>query len=54
MRGLTARQGQRCEDAKNKRCRCRCGGRFHGSKRGDVTTFVVADVHHAEPPKVKR
>jgi hypothetical protein len=54
MRNLTQRQAQRCEDAKSKRCRCRCGGTMHGVARGDVLALDEGDAHHAEPPKDKR
>lgn len=30
-RPLTAKQAAACEDAKHPRCRCRCGGAFHGA-----------------------
>jgi hypothetical protein len=33
MRALSNRQAGRCETAKNKACRCRCGGQFHGKNR---------------------
>lgn len=33
MRALSYRQASRCETAKNKRCRCRCGGALHGASR---------------------
>lgn len=33
MRALSKRQAARCETAKNKTCRCRCGGALHGSMR---------------------
>jgi hypothetical protein len=54
MRGLTKRQAQRCEDARSKRCRCRCEGKLHGVNRGDVTELDESDAHHAEPPKERR
>lgn len=33
MRALSVRQASRCETALNHKCRCRCGGRFHGARR---------------------
>lgn len=33
MRALSVRQAARCETALNDKCRCRCGGRFHGARR---------------------
>lgn len=33
MRALSERQAARCETAKNKTCKCRCGGQFHGKNR---------------------
>jgi hypothetical protein len=30
---LTESQARRCENARHPRCRCRCGGRFHGARR---------------------
>ena len=45
MRALSHRQAQRCEDAEHPKCTCRCGGQFHGGKRGDVTTLPLDDPH---------
>jgi len=33
MRALSLRQATNCENATHKRCRCRCGGRYHGANR---------------------
>ena len=33
MRALSVRQASRCEIALGGKCRCRCGGRFHGARR---------------------
>ena len=33
MRSLTQRQAVACETAASTRCRCRCGGAFHGANR---------------------
>jgi hypothetical protein len=48
MKPLTKRQARRCEDAKNPRCRCRCGGRLHGAQR--KFEFLGPD----DPPFVQR
>ena len=34
QRRLSEKQAQACENALNPRCRCRCGGKLHGAKRG--------------------
>ena len=39
MKALSRRQAANCESATHPRCRCRCGGAFHGTKRGDDTVF---------------
>lgn len=39
MRNLSESQATRCETAKNKRCRCRCGGLAHGANRGQGKEF---------------
>jgi hypothetical protein len=54
MRALNQRQAQRCEDAKTKRCRCRCGGAMHGVERGDVLDLAADDPHHAEEARTKK
>ena len=33
MRQLSQTQANRCENATTPRCRCRCGGAFHGAAR---------------------
>jgi hypothetical protein len=47
MKPLTERQARRCEDARGGRCRCRCGGAFHGSHRAQI----AVDVKQAETPR---
>jgi hypothetical protein len=32
-RALSFQQAHSCENATTERCRCRCGGQFHGAKR---------------------
>ena len=39
MRPLTARQVITCEDACKPRCRCRCGGVFHGAARSQLVEY---------------
>lgn len=36
---------QRCENALEDRCECRCGGKLHGAKRGSVTSLPFNDPH---------
>jgi len=33
--GVLRYQAMRCETAKYPRCKCRCGGAFHGTKHAD-------------------
>ena len=44
---------KRCETARTSKCRCRCGGQFHGSKRGEDAEFFrelpKEDPHYAMP-----
>lgn len=46
MRALSARQASSCEHATGGRCRCRCGGTFHGTSRAEVTTLPAIDPHY--------
>lgn len=54
MRALSARAATRCETAKSKRCRCRCGGLLHGSGRFAETDGALQlpldDPHRALRP----
>lgn len=46
-------QADRCETAKHKRCKCRCGGELHGTRHSDewVAEEVVRDkIMHQRPP----
>lgn len=55
MKALSARQAASCEAAKTKRCQCRCGGEFHGTKRA-VEGLRQGDPHalkDAEPAYVE-
>lgn len=50
LRPLTTRQVLTCEASESGRCRCRCNGREHGSKRSALAEFFEqlpdADPHH--------
>lgn len=64
MRALSNRQASRCETAKNKTCRCRCGGALHGSMRNLIeedrevpdffTELPEEDPHHVRSEEEKR
>ena len=60
MRALGVRQASRCETALEDKCRCRCGGRFHGARRvldQDATRFselAPEDPHHIPTDAEKR
>lgn len=46
-------QANRCENAKCKRCRCRCGGALHGTRHSDewVAEEVMRDrIAHQRAP----
>jgi DnaJ-class molecular chaperone len=45
LRSLTQKQAQKCEDAKEPQCKCRCDGQLHGAKRGSVTGLAYGDPH---------
>jgi hypothetical protein len=46
MRALSGRAAGTCEGAKSKRCRCRCGGQFHGTARvANVAELPAGDPH---------
>ncbi len=34
MKPLSEKQARSCEEAKDPVCKCRCGGRLHGARRG--------------------
>jgi hypothetical protein len=54
------RQAARCETAFNDKCRCRCGGRFHGARRvlePDRAMFEALpedDPHHVQPKPARK
>lgn len=54
MKRLSLRAAQRCETAKTKTCRCRCGGLLHGSARGVDHETLPKDDPHFALPKGKR
>ncbi len=47
MKPLSLKQSQACENATHPRCRCRCGGAFHGAKRVEDTRRLPRDDPHA-------
>ena len=44
-KALSESAAQRCEEAKEPVCRCRCGGKHHGAKRGRVRELALDDPH---------
>jgi hypothetical protein len=50
MKPLTQREADRCENALESVCKCRCGGAKHGAGRvsvgGDFSTLPLGDPHH--------
>jgi hypothetical protein len=55
MKSLSQAQARRCERATTPRCKCRCGGRFHGAKRADdVRTLPADDPHRPAEPRPRR
>jgi hypothetical protein len=52
MKALSLRQANACESATHARCRCRCGGVYHGRKLGVGREFFESlpkdDPHHLE------
>ena len=45
MNALSAKAAANCENAKTPVCRCRCGGRFHGSARMKISELPLDDPH---------
>ena len=46
MRPLNWRQSTQCEQSYSQRCKCRCGGKFHGAYRvDDVRALDLNDPH---------
>jgi hypothetical protein len=60
MKSLSVRQAARCETAKHKACRCRCGGKLHGVLRSIEPTaaFFAAlkadDPHHVDSEEQRK
>jgi len=57
VRRLSARQARRCETGERPRCRCRCGGQFHGSQRSQLPEFfeqLPEEDPHQTPSKSKQ
>lgn len=59
---LSFRQAQRCEEAREPVCKCRCGGRLHGAKRNGASggsreffeTLPEDDPHHVDSADQRR
>lgn len=45
MRAQSQRAADRCENAVEHVCKCRCGGKLHGAKRGNVRSLPFDDPH---------
>lgn len=57
MKPLTTTQVTRCEQGKHTRCRCRCGGTLHGTKRSLMRDFfeeLSDDDPHKLPKKSRQ
>jgi hypothetical protein len=54
---LSQRMAERCEQAREKVCTCKCGGSFHGKKRvsigGDFSELPINDPHYRPPQDIK-
>lgn len=50
-RALSAAAATRCEEARDPRCRCRCGGAAHGLRRGPTWELPPEDPHHSRMPE---
>jgi hypothetical protein len=50
VKSLTYQQAAGCEHATTPRCRCRCGGQFHGAGRGEVAGLPQEDPHGVDLP----
>jgi len=53
VRQLSARQAAACETATSKRCKCRCGGAYHGAARvteDELGLLATDDPHRAGAP----
>lgn len=63
MKPLSFREAERCENAREPQCKCRCGGAAHGAKRGtsgqlEMRGFYEAledtDPHHIPSEKERK
>jgi hypothetical protein len=58
LKALSYRQASNCENAREKVCKCRCGGALHGAKRGDGEAFFEGltddDPHSWKGAEAKR
>lgn len=60
MKTLSERAAKNCEEAREPRCRCRCGGKLHGAKRGGADASrewfeaLPADDPHYVKPKAEQ
>lgn len=45
MRRLGRGAAKRCEEATEPKCACRCGGQFHGARRGATEDLPLDDPH---------
>ena len=52
--GVLRYQAMRCETAKYPRCKCRCGGAFHGTKHADEWIAEEAAVLEIEATHIAR
>ncbi len=50
MMSLSLKKAQSCEDATQKKCKCRCNGLLHGKKRGSVLRLPFGDPHSLLKP----
>ena len=58
VKQLSVRQALNCENAREKTCRCRCGGSLHGAGRASSADAIFAlaedDPHHIFTQQEKR
>ena len=53
MRRLSARQAITCEMGARPRCRCRCGGAYHGAMRAKLAEYFE-DLAPEDPHQVRK
>lgn len=54
MRALSATAAGKCEHATSTRCRCRCGGAYHGAGRYDADDLEAAYLLDEGDPHLPR